>query len=900
MLQRHPVPGRVAAPVPMSLSALLKELAQAPETSLGGGWEHALLPGAVVGRFELVREIGRGGFGVVWEARDLRDGRHVAFKAVRASRNAAAREERLLAEAEVAGRLDHPNIVALHEVGRSPDGPYLVLELLRGESLAERLAHGPLALREALRIAVEVCDAVAFAHARGVVHRDLKPANVFLCEDGRVKVLDFGLAHAFGVRRAEGGTPAYMAPEQRRGAPEDERSDVYALGALVWQLVTRKLPFGGARGAAEGERAPLMRVAEAPELGALLARMLDPDPVRRPRDGGEVLAVLRRIQAELGAAGADAVVRVKTRRRAPAGAVRRRTAAVAVAAAALAVAVVALSPPARHRVAEWIRPPPLASERRLAVLPFRDVGGSPADAAFSAGLGEMVTNKLRQLEQFRTAVSVVAAGEVLKEKVTSAREARAAFGATLAVGGSVHWESDRVIVTTELVDTANALVVAARDVEAPRGDPALQGHLLERIAQMLDLQLAPDARRALGAATPAPGAYEFYLQGRGYLQRYDRAENLDSAIAVLDAALAHDPKYALAHAGRAEALLRKYDLTKDRHLLDAARASARRAVEADERLAPVQMITGMVHLAAGEHADAIRAFQRALDVEPASADALSELARAQEAGGAATEAEATYRRATQLRPDSWAAYKDLAAFYFRHGRLAEATPLFERVVALTPDSYAGYANLGAVYLRSGRREDAISALRRSLELRATDQAFANLGSVFFYGGRYAEARDAFRKAVDLNPTESVWWGNLADADRWLGRKEEAAASYREATRLIESQLATNPRDPEAWARLAMHEAVLGRRDGALRHIAEALRLSPHDGLVLFRSGLVHEELGEREQALAAIGAAIAAGHSREEIDHAPPLEALRRDPRYAAVASRAGAVRPEQGKESER
>ncbi|MFL5273542.1 MAG: protein kinase domain-containing protein [Anaeromyxobacteraceae bacterium] len=895
------MPDRAAAPVPLSLSALLKELAHAPEVSLGSAWEHVLLPGAVVDRFELVREIGRGGFGVVWEAKDLADGRAVAFKAVRASRHAALREERLLAEAEVAGRLDHPNIVALHEVGRSAEGPYLVLELLRGESLAERLARAPLPLGEALRIAAAVCDAVAFAHARGVVHRDLKPANVFLCDDGRVKVLDFGLAHAFGVPRAEGGTPAYMAPEQRRGAPEDERSDVYALGALVWQLVTRELPFRAGAGARDGEPVPVMRVEAAPELGALLARMLDPDPVKRPRDGGEVVSALRRIQEELEVAGApDAVARVRTRRRARAGVVRRRATAGALAAAVLAVAVVAVSPSARHRVSDWIRPARLPSERRLAVLPFREVGASPADAAFSAGLGEVVTNKLRQLEQFRTAVSVVAASEVLKEKVTSAREARSAFGATLAIGGSVHWERDRVVVTTELVDTGNALVVAARDVEAPRGDPALQARLLERIAEMLDLQLAPDARRKLGEAMPAPGAYEFYLQGRGYLQRYDRAENLDSAIAVLDAALAQDPAYALAHAGRAEALLRKYDLSKDARFLAEARASARRALDADDRLAPVQMTAGMVHLAAGEHADAIAAFQRALDAEPGSADALSELARAQDAAGAAAEAEATYRRAVQLRPDSWAAYKDLGVFYFGHGRLAEAVPLFERVVALTPDNYVGYANLGAVYLRSGRRDDAVSALRRSLELRATDQGWANLGAVFFYGARYAEARDAFRKAVDLNPTESVFWGNLADADRALGRKEEAAAGYREATRLIEAQLATNRRDPEAWARLAMHEAVLGRREGALRHIAEALRLSPHDGLVLFRSALVHEELGQRDEALAAIGAAIAAGHSREEIDHAPPLDELRRDPRYAALASQPKAVDPKQQEESGR
>jgi serine/threonine protein kinase len=219
-----------------SLSAVLQELAQVPEADLGAAWDAWLRPGAVVGRFELVREIGRGGFGVVYEARDRELGRSAAFKAIRAGSRAALREERLLREAEAAARLSHPNIVTLFDVGRSEHGPYLVLELLRGQTLAARLEQGPIPGREALRIAVEVAKGLAHAHSQGVVHRDLKPGNVFLCEDGQVKVLDFGLAHAFGQRRVDGGTPAYMAPE-------DERTDVFALGVILYRMLAGNLPF---------------------------------------------------------------------------------------------------------------------------------------------------------------------------------------------------------------------------------------------------------------------------------------------------------------------------------------------------------------------------------------------------------------------------------------------------------------------------------------------------------------------------------------------------------------------------------------------------------------------------------------------------------------------------------
>jgi serine/threonine protein kinase len=216
---------------PGALTALLQEIAAAPREEQRGAWEAILRQGATVGRFELVREMGRGGFGVVWEALDRELGRSVAFKAVRAGGKTSLREERLLREAEAAARLSHPNIVTLFDMGRAEQGPYLVLELLRGRTLAERLGDGPVPPAEAVRVATEIAKGVAHAHAQGVVHRDLKPENVFLCEDGQVKVLDFGLAHAFGKRRAAGGTSGYMAPEQVEGAGLSESTVSAALAS---------------------------------------------------------------------------------------------------------------------------------------------------------------------------------------------------------------------------------------------------------------------------------------------------------------------------------------------------------------------------------------------------------------------------------------------------------------------------------------------------------------------------------------------------------------------------------------------------------------------------------------------------------------------------------------------
>ncbi|HET6412823.1 MAG TPA: protein kinase [Anaeromyxobacter sp.] len=294
---------------PGALSMLLADLAGAPESATSG-WD-TLLPGTVIGRFELVRELGRGGFGVVWEARDRELGRAVAFKALRPGRRAQARDEWLLREAEAAAQLTHPNIVTLFDVGRAERGPFLVLELLRGETLAARIERGPLDALEAVQIATEVSKGLAHAHEHGVVHRDLTPSNVFLCRDGQVKVLDLGMAHAFGRPKPDGGTPEYMAPEQRRGAPEDERTDVFALGLMMHRMLL------GERSSAtreKGRAPPPLDTPALPELGALVGRMIAEDPVGRPRNAGEVLAELSAFQRALERPSASTVA-VRVRRR---------------------------------------------------------------------------------------------------------------------------------------------------------------------------------------------------------------------------------------------------------------------------------------------------------------------------------------------------------------------------------------------------------------------------------------------------------------------------------------------------------------------------------------------------------------------------------------------------------
>ena len=434
----------------------------------------------MVGRFELVREVGRGGFGVVYEARDRELGRAVAFKAVRPGRSLDGRQESLLREAEAAARLSHPNIVTLYDVGRSEHGPYLVLELLRGQTLAQRLARGPMAPPETLSTVVEVAKGLAHAHANGVIHRDLKPGNVFLCDDGRVKVLDLGMAHAFGRPVIEGGTSGYMAPEQRRGAPEDERTDVFALGVILYQMLAGELPFGG-----RGTRATPALSLEVPGLegfGALIASMLEQDPVRRPRNAGEVVALLQpHLKSLERATPTDPVRPVRRHRRIP-------WRALAVAAGIFGGLAAAGWLAHRAGVLAIGTERPAQGGRSVAVLPFADLSPARDQEYFSDGLADEILNALASIDGLRVP------GRTSSFFFKGKKVRLADIGRELNVGavleGSVRRDGNRVRVTAQLVKVSDGYRLWSRAYDRDLTDVlAVQDEIARAVALALDVTL---------------------------------------------------------------------------------------------------------------------------------------------------------------------------------------------------------------------------------------------------------------------------------------------------------------------------------------------------------------------------------------------------------------------------
>jgi serine/threonine protein kinase/tetratricopeptide (TPR) repeat protein len=854
----------------------------------GGGPE----PGeCLADRFVIRRELGRGGGGAVFVAHDRTLARDVAIKVLPhgpADETALARFEQ---EARAAAALEHENILAVHDVGVHGGAPFIVSELLEGSNLRQRLADGPIPLPEVLNLASQLAVGLAATHEKGIVHRDLKPENLFIVKGGRLKILDFGVAKLLRPdpdpqaprphtkTGAAVGTVPYMSPEQVRGTAADARSDVFAFGVILHEMLTGRAPFAREQEVETGyailndDPPPLPR--DCPQaVCRLVERCLEKDPADRPQSTRELVEVLEPLA------------------RLPSRALRRpwTTRPWALVVSALLGAAVIVAGDFKGALRRLLLSTPLGrifsvstpEVKRLAILPFHVVG-TAGDEAFTAGLNEILTGRLQQVEQLQKSLRVVSTSDVQKERVRDAEDARKAFGANLALSGTAQWEGQRVTIAVSLIDTGTRLILSAREVPGSREDAsALSADLLQKVSEMLKLQLEPG-----DPLLPPSSAQALYVQGRGYLRRYDLVDNVDRAVEIFDRALEQDPRYALVHAGRAEAWLRRYRTTHEVTALEQARASSKRGLELGPGLAQVHFTAGLVHSAAGEGSAAVDQFQQALKIEPANADTLRELANAYDKVGRTAEAEATLRRAVELRSDSWAACKDLGVFYNRHGRMQEALPWFQRVVALTPDNYASYSNLGAVYLRLGRYAEAAAALKKSIALHPTAVAYINLGNVHYFGeGRFKEASESYRKATELTPTDERAWGALADALRWVpGTSDETAGAYAQAIALAEKQAALQPRDAELRSRLAMYRAYSGDAAGADADLREALRLDSSDGTILFRAALVREQLGRRKQALEAIEEALRAGISPEEIEKAPALEDLRRDPDYRRISS---------------
>jgi serine/threonine-protein kinase len=841
--------------------------------------------------------------GEVYLATDTRLKRTVALKRLAPHLRTDERyRERLVKEAERASRLDLQHIAAIYDVIEEAGEVFLVMEYVEGSDLRHAVIN-PQNTPEILSIATQCAEALAAAHAVGVLHRDIKPENIMLKPDGTVKVLDFGLARelSYGAphddtaatvsveTRAPAGTAGYVAPEVLLEKNIDARADVFSLGVVFYELLTRRHPFRTESFVGTCDRVlhyepTLLRQSNPnvpPELERIVHKMLAKDRDERYATVADLLADLRALVRH-GTSASFPAPRVALR---PTRKLRWHWWA---GAAVIAVAIAAGLLWMLTRGGGGVRVgSALPQQKHIAVLPFRVIGGDAEQNTLAEGLAVSVTVKLTRLTT-QHPFQVAAASEVHNAKVVTAEDARRELGATVALETTLQQRGERLLVSLSLVDTKTRTAIDAQEFPLPQSELiTLEDRVVTGLAQMLGLRLGEPERVLLGSiGTASSQAYKLYQQGRGYLQDFERPDNIDLAVQAFETALKLDGNYAQAFAGRGEAYWRKYRATEETRWLAPARESCERAVTLNRELAAGHACLGEMAESTGNPADAVLHFRRAIELDASSDSAYRGLAKAYMDLGRLNEAEATYQRAIDVRPYYWAGYSALGAFLAERGRYEEAARQFQKAIDTAPENAAGHRQLGGVYIYMGRYTQAEAALRKSLNIRPTPAAYSNLGNALLGQRRFAEAVSSFEQGAQMEAlTYSAQW-NLARAYHFSGRQKEARATFTQLVKRGQERLQVNPRNTDTHVLMAYSYAALGNVSDAERHLARALTLQPENPEYFFFAALVQQQMGKPAEAVTSLELAVSRGYSLHDIRNAPEFDSLGGNPRFKALSSR--------------
>ena len=606
--------------------------------------------GKIISHYRILEKLGGGGMGVVYKAEDSTLGRQVAVKFLPEewSKDRQALE-RFKREARAAAALNHPNICTIHEIGEHEGQPFLVMELLEGETLKQRVSAKPLKVNEIVDLAIPLALALEAAHAKGIVHRDIKPANIFLTQEGQAKILDFGLAK---VARAGGpssvtdvstesltapgvvaGTVQYMSPEQALGEPVDARTDLFSFGSVLFEMATGRVPFPGSTLGetiahilhSQPEAMGRFNSEVPAELERITLKCLEKKPEERYQSAKELRVDLQRLKRDtesgrvgaglVPAAEAGAVVRTRAGR--PRGApLRKRWIVAIVGAAAMVVAAVLIARNVgglRDRLLGPVGPPRIES---LAVLPLENLMGDPQQEYFADGMTEELTTELSKIGALKV-ISRTSAMQYKGAKKPLPQIARE-LGVQGVVEGSVMREGNTVRITVQLIDAPTDKHLWAESYQREmHGVLTLTAEVARAIAGEIKVRVTPEEQVRLARARPVnPEAYEAYLKGKFYLNKMT-PEGFEKGLAYMQQAIDKDPASPLPYAG----LALSYSIIgheRDVHAFERARAAARKAEElGGEPLAEMYAALGMIELLSDwDYAAAEKDLRRAMELDP--------------------------------------------------------------------------------------------------------------------------------------------------------------------------------------------------------------------------------------------------------------------------------------------
>jgi serine/threonine-protein kinase len=875
------------------------------------------LVGLTVAHFRVAEPLAAGGMGVVYRAIDTHLGRPVALKFPLPGQHLDGHvRERFLREARAAAALDHPNICGIYEAGQTENGQlFLAMPLYDGETLKARIARaGPLPIADALAIAEQIARGLHAAHNAGIVHRDLKPANVMILPGGGLKILDFGVARMgdgmLTRSHATPGTVSYMAPEQVRGELVNSGADLWALGVVLYEMLTGRRPFEGDHEIAiahailhfSPDRPSALRADVSPALDALVLRLLTKQPVARRTTAGAVVAEAGVLQ------GLPAAPNVQRGRPRFTSVVRRPL--VGLSAVALIVAAAGTT--------AWLRRAGAASAsaepRIVAVLPFDDLSGGDTSGYLAVALAEEIAARLSRLG----AVAVPGDWVALdyrgsrKSTVDIANE----LGAHAVVRGSVRRANDELRLRVELFDVGERRATWTREYRGPANTVvALQRGATQGIAEALDVDLTRGERAVLRhVPTTNADAYDLYLRGRsaqmgavsGNVTLPERlsgpqVEALQLAESYYAQARESDPGFAAPRASLAMShlALARYDRTPARR--DQARLEAEAALRLQPAMPEAHEALAAYWSLRADHVQTVVELERALASRPNASHLYRLLGAAFRQLGRWEEAVTALERGARLDPRSKAVHAQAALTYARLRRYDESIAHWDQVIAIDSGDPFPQQIRGFNYLRLGKLDSLEAAIRRIPLGRASgpQPPYAHY-TLHHIRRRHREALASLDSASVAIVGDSLVYRPVlllrAQTLERLGDTMESRVAYDAARRILEEHVAARPRAAGIHIALGLAYAGLDRREDALREARTATELAPvSDNSPLATATMggvveIYAQLGEIDEALELIELLLAMPAGREvsvpllRLD--PTFDPLRTDPRFEALLTR--------------
>jgi serine/threonine-protein kinase len=856
--------------------------------------------------YEILEKLGEGGMGEVWLARDTRLDREVAIKVL--SPEVAAdpeRLERFRREAKAVAALNHPNIVTIHSVEEDGDVPFFTMEYVEGETLSRIIPKEGLDPGRFLDLAIPITDAVSAAHESGITHRDLKPGNIMVSGRGQLKVLDFGLAK---VSREESkkvhseshletefltsegqvlGTTPFMSPEQLKGKPVDQRSDIFSLGTILYAMATGKHPFL-ADSSAEvissilSHHPPVVSDIKdgLPDyLSGIIKRCLEKDPEDRYPSARGLEDDLVKLRSGIHSNGGTRTVIISE----SAKAVRRRF--IRVPRWALAtVAVVAIVIAGALVIGKFSAKPP-APLRTVAVMPFANLTGDAELDSLAEGMSAGLLNRLREQE----GLQLVGRSEAWSARARSPSELAEGLGVGSVVDGEILKEGSRLEATVSLTDTATGLVLWSHAYTAPGAEIfGLQRVMASDLATFLSISLSEDDRRRFAHdSLGADQAFDFYVTGRRFLDSVDEFRGPDAAAENFRQALRLKQDFALAHAGLSEALWEIYLRDLDRAALDEAESHAQKALEIAPEMPEARLALARVYRTTGRHDDAVKEVEAVLADHPRADLVQRELSRNYERAGDLVNAEQSLRAAASLRPDDWINWNVLGNFLADAGKYEEARDAYAKSAEVAPpDVLMPLEKLATYHLQVGEIDTAIDIYESLPKPIRSPRLASNLATAYFFSDRserWPRAEENYLLAVRLSPQDPMYQANLGDLYQRLERPEEAQERYRRACELLEGWVADDPDNPESLSDLAFYSAKSHDCARAMTLVPQLEELLPDTGPSAHVLAYIYALCGEGDAAIEALTRAVALGESTELIRQEDEFRSLRNRADFQAL-----------------